>query len=80
MSLVKLKSIDLPAVAAPSSSERFTRTLVELSRTIWHPQCSFETAIATICEASAAALQIERVRVWHHEEGQLKFMHVCSTV
>ena len=80
MSLVKLKSIDLPAVAAPSSSERFTRTLVELTRTIWHPQCSFETAIAAICEASAAALQIERVSVWQHEDGQLKFMHVCSTV
>lgn len=80
MSLVKLKSIDLPAVAAPSSSERFTRTLVELTRTVWHPQCTFETAIAAICDAASAALQVERVSVWQHEGGQLKFMHVCSTV
>lgn len=80
MSQVQLKSIELPAIATPTSSERFTRTLVELTRAVWHPQCTFETAISAICEAAAAALQVERVSVWQHEDGQLKFVNVYSTL
>ena len=74
MSLVQLKPIDLPAIAEPTSSERFTRTLVELTRAVWHPQCTFETAISEICAAAAAALQVERVSVWQHEVGQPKWI------
>ncbi len=78
MPLVKLKPIDLPALAAPTSSERFTRTLVELTRAVWHPQCTFETAISAICDAAAAALQVERVSVWQHEDGRLRLLHASG--
>jgi EAL domain-containing protein (putative c-di-GMP-specific phosphodiesterase class I)/GGDEF domain-containing protein len=78
MALVRLQPIDLPAVEAPTSSERFTRTLVDLTRAVWHPQCTFETAISSICDAAATALQIERVSVWQHEQGKLTFLHASS--
>ena len=68
-----------PPVSAgeQTASERFTRTLVALTRTIWHSDCTFETAIAEICEAAAAALQIERVSVWRYEvdDLQLRCLH-----
>jgi|GEM_PF-579887 len=52
---------------AANESERFTRALVALTRRVWSPECTFETAIASICETAADALQIERVSVWHYE-------------
>lgn len=59
------------------ASERFTRTLVALTRAVWHPGCTFDTAIGAICEAAATALQVERVSVWHYdqESGQLRCLH-----
>jgi len=51
----------------PSATERFTHALVRLTRTIWHPGCTFDTAIGAISEAAADALQIERVSVWHYD-------------
>lgn len=54
----------------PTASERFTRTLVELTRTVWHPDCTFESAIASICESAAKALQIDRVSIWRYETQQ----------
>lgn len=53
----------------PSPSERYTRTLVDLTRTVWSPQCTFATAIGAICEAAAAALQVERVSIWHYDRN-----------
>ena len=63
--------------AAPSSAERFTRALVGLTRTVWHPHCTFDSAIASICEVAADALAVERVTVWHYEpnEGLLRCLH-----
>ena len=60
-----------------TASQRFTRTLVALTRTIWHQDCTFETAIAEICEAAASALRIERVSVWRYEVEQatLRCLH-----
>lgn len=66
--------------AEPTASERFTRTLVSLTRAIWHPDCTFETAIATICEAASGALQIQRVSVWRYEADcqQLRCIHAWN--
>ena len=54
---------------APSSSERFTRALVGLTRKVWDPECTFETAIGAISETAAIALQVDRVSVWHYDPG-----------
>ena len=53
--------------AAPSSSERFTRALVALTRAVWHPDCTFDRALGLICETAAHALQVERANVWHYD-------------
>ncbi|WP_158238392.1 MULTISPECIES: putative bifunctional diguanylate cyclase/phosphodiesterase [Luteimonas] len=55
-----------------TASERFTRALVALTRTIWHPECTCESAIASICETAAAALQVERVSVWSYEVSECR--------
>lgn len=77
MSLLKVVASPLPPAGEQTASERFTRTLVGLTRTVWHPDCTFEKAIASICEASANALQIERVSVWCYEveQCQLRCLH-----
>jgi len=66
-SLSKLATTVWTEASAPTSSERFTRALVGLTRTVWHPDCSFETAVGAICETAASALQIDRVSVWHYD-------------
>jgi diguanylate cyclase (GGDEF)-like protein len=53
-----------------SSGERYTRALVELTQQVWHPDCTFDTAVGLVCEAAADALQIERVNVWRYDEQQ----------
>ncbi len=60
-----------------SAGERFARALVGLTRTVWHPDCTFDTAIGAICEVAAAALQVERVSVWNYERdaGELRCLH-----
>lgn len=50
-----------------SYGERFTVALVGLTRTVWHPDCTFESAIASICEVAAKALRIDRVSVWRYD-------------
>ena len=35
-------------VVTPSDGQRFTRALVALTRAIWHPDCSFDSALALI--------------------------------
>ncbi len=77
MSLLKVVQSPDASAGEPSASERFTRTLVALTRTVWHPDCTFESAIAAICEAAANALQIERVSVWCYEveETRLRCLH-----
>lgn len=68
-----MPSLSMPQIAgravlaAPAPSERFTRALVELTRAVWYPDCTFDTAIGHICETAARALQIERVNVWHYD-------------
>ncbi len=46
-----------------SPGERYTRALVELTQRVWQPDCTFDTALALVCEAAANALQVERVNV-----------------
>jgi EAL domain-containing protein (putative c-di-GMP-specific phosphodiesterase class I)/GGDEF domain-containing protein len=69
--------VDLPQSAA-SSSERFTRALVGLTREVWHPECTFDTAIAAICRAACQALDVERVSMWAYEPEVhlLRCLHV----
>jgi EAL domain-containing protein (putative c-di-GMP-specific phosphodiesterase class I)/GGDEF domain-containing protein len=55
--------------AWPSATERYTRTLVNLTREVWGPECTFETAIGAICEGAAWALGVERVSVWHYSRN-----------
>ncbi|MGH8030139.1 MAG: hypothetical protein ACREO3_09410, partial [Arenimonas sp.] len=76
-SLLKFVAPALPPASEPTASERFTRALVALTRTVWHPDCTFETAIASICETAATALQVDRVSVWSYEvnECRLRCLH-----
>ncbi len=71
-SLYKLHSLPAPPTTTPTASEPFTRALVQLTRTIWHPACTFETAIGAICETAATALQLERVSVWQYEQSAIQ--------
>ncbi len=65
----------LPAASLPdttswpslSPAERYTRALVNLTRTVWQSNCTFETAIGSICEGAAWALDVERVSVWRYD-------------
>ncbi len=66
-SLIRLHAVALPSEVAPSASERFTRALVALTRTVWHPDCSFDLALGAIAQTAAAALQVERVCIWQHD-------------
>ena len=62
-----LKHYERAEAASYSASERFTHALVMLTRTVWHADCTFETAIGAICEVAASAMQVERVSVWEYE-------------
>ena len=68
--------LDVP----PSDGQRFTRALVALTRAIWHPDCSFDSALALICEIAADALRVDRVNVWHYDRGaqRLRCIHDFS--
>ncbi len=66
-STYKLKLYERAEATSYSASERFTNALVTLTRTVWHADCTFETAIGAICEAAASAMQVERVSVWEYE-------------
>ncbi|MHB8911378.1 MAG: putative bifunctional diguanylate cyclase/phosphodiesterase [Lysobacter sp.] len=69
-------------LAAPTTTttERFTRALVELTRAVWHPACTFDTAIGLICETAARTLQVERVNIWHYERDAhlLRCLHAYN--
>lgn len=64
-------------VAGPYTSDRFTRALVELTRTVSNPDCTFEAAIGAICETAAKALLVDRVSVWQYDRdgGMLHCLH-----
>lgn len=66
--------------AMPSDGQRFTRALMALTRAIWHPDCSFDSALALICETAAEALRVERVNAWHYDRGaqRLRCIHAYS--
>ena len=66
--------------APPSDGQRFTRALVALTRAIWHPDCSFDSALALICEIAADALRVDRVNVWHYDRDarRLRCIHAFS--
>jgi len=66
--------------ATPSDGQRFTRALVALTRAVWHPDCSFDSALAVICEHAADALRVDRVNVWHYERDaqRLRCIHAFS--
>ena len=66
-STYKLKLYERAEAARYSASERFTNGLVALTRTVWHADCTFETAIGAICEVAASAMRVERVSVWEYE-------------
>ena len=48
-------------------ARRHNHALVALGRRVWHEDCTFETAIAEICEVAADTLEVERVNVWRCE-------------
>ena len=50
-----------------SVGERYTRALMRLTREVWHPDCTFDTAVGLICEVAAQALQVERVNAWRYD-------------
>lgn len=65
-------------VIARDTNDRFTRALVGLTRTVSRADSSFETTIAAACEASARAMLVDRVSVWHYDRdaGLLRCLHV----
>lgn len=83
MTLQMFKAV--PSAALPdedNAGERFTRALVALTRAVWNPECTFETAIASICSTAAAALQVERVSVWSYEASAacLRCLHAYDSI
>lgn len=50
-----------------SASERYTRALMRLTREVWHPDCTFDTAVGLICEISAETLGVDRVNAWRYD-------------
>src|SRR3970282_1438023 len=81
-----MPSLSMPNLArraglvAPTTTERFTRALVELTRAVWRPDCTFDTVIGLICETAARTLQVERVNVWHYDRDAqlLRCLHAYS--
>lgn len=69
-------------ITSPDIGDRFTRALVELTRAVWHPDCTFESAIGAICETAARAMRIDRVSVWHYDRdaGLLRCLHAYETL
>ena len=45
-------------------ARRHNHALVALGRRVWHDDCTFESAVAEICEVAAETLGAERVNVW----------------
>ncbi len=45
-------------------ARRHNHALVALGRRVWHEDCTFESAVAEICEVAAETLGVERVNVW----------------
>jgi EAL domain-containing protein (putative c-di-GMP-specific phosphodiesterase class I)/GGDEF domain-containing protein len=66
-SLARLHARGSQAPADLSPAERFTRALLHLTRTVWHSDCTFDTAIQAISEAAGAALAVDRVSVWRYD-------------
>ena len=64
--------------ATDSRAEEFTRGLLNLTRQVWHPDCTFETAISSICSTASEVLDVERVSVWAYEPqaSLLRCIHV----
>ena len=58
-------------------ARRHNHALVALGRRVWQEDCTFETAIAEICEVAADTLELERVNVWRveAETQQLRCVH-----
>ncbi len=80
-----MSSTPIPGTSAfppPSSTERYTRTLVNLTREVWGSSCTFETAIGAICEGAAWALGVERVSVWQYspDDGALNCLNSWDAV
>lgn len=47
-------------------ARRYNRALVSIARHVWSEGCTFESAIETICETAAQALEVERVKLWRY--------------
>src|ERR1700741_445410 len=60
MSAILSREGALPETPGP----RYARALVELTRAVWHPDCTLQDALAVICTTAAHAVQVERVNVW----------------
>lgn len=56
---------------------RHTRALQGLTREVWHPDCTFDTALAEICRTAALTLAVARVNVWRIDSAtsQLVCVH-----
>ena len=58
-------------------ARRHNHALVALGRRVWHEDCTFDTAIAEICEVAADTLGVDRVNVWRVDAAahRLRCMH-----
>lgn len=58
-------------------ARRHNHALVALGRRVWHEDCTFESAIAEICEVAAETLGVERVNIWRIDADtqQLRCIH-----
>ena len=63
-----------PLLETPGT--RYTRALVDLTRAVWHPDCTLQDALTVICQTSAHAMQVERVNVWRLLQQPLRLQCV----
>lgn len=69
---------DAPLPETPGT--RYTRALVELTRAVWHPDCTLQDALALISTTAAHAMQVERVNVWRVLPAPLRLECVHSYI
>ena len=73
-----IRSRDVPLPETPGT--RYTRALVELTRAVWHPDCTLQDAFGVICAIAARAMQVERVNIWRFVPWPLRLECVHAYV
>jgi EAL domain-containing protein (putative c-di-GMP-specific phosphodiesterase class I)/GAF domain-containing protein len=60
------------ALERGARARRYNHALVALGRRVWHEDCTYESALAEICEVAAEILDVDRVNVWRFDPEHKK--------